>query len=73
MQWSAVEEELFSLRAGAFGGRFENWTEAVHPADRERAVADCQRAVRERTELAMEFRIVRPNDEVRWPIRSFPK
>src|SRR5262249_19445197 len=66
VEWSATEEEIFGLPVGSFGGRLENWKEAVHPDDRERAVADCLKAVAVRADLSMEFRIVRPDGQVRW-------
>jgi PAS domain S-box-containing protein len=66
VNWSATEEELYGLPAGAFGGRYENWRESVHPDDLPRAEADVVRAVAERTELNTEFRIIRPDGQTRW-------
>ena len=66
VSWSATKEELYGLPAGGFSGRYEDWKQAVHPDDRERAEADRHRAVAERTELDTEFRIVRPDGETRW-------
>ena len=61
VSWSATKEELYGLPAGGFGGRYEDWKQAVHPDDRDRAEADRRRAVAEGTELDTEFRIVRPD------------
>jgi PAS domain S-box-containing protein len=66
VSWSATKEELYGLPAGGFGGRYEDWKQAVHPDDRDRAEADRRRAVSERTMLDTEFRIVRPDGETRW-------
>jgi PAS domain S-box-containing protein len=66
VEWSATEEEIFGLPAGGFGGRLENWKQAVHPDDQERAVADCLRAVADRADLDTHFRIVRPDGQIRW-------
>ncbi|MFL6224349.1 MAG: PAS domain-containing protein, partial [Actinomycetes bacterium] len=66
VRWSATEEELYGLPAGGFGGRFENWKQAVHPDDRQRAEADVRRAVADRADLDTEFRIVRPDGRTRW-------
>lgn len=66
LSWSATKEELHGLPAGGFGGRYEDWKQTVHPDDRDRAEADCLRAVAERTELDTEFRIVQPGGETRW-------
>jgi PAS domain S-box-containing protein len=64
--WSAPKEALYGLPAGGFGGRFEDWKQAVHPDDRERAESDRLRAVAARTDLDSEFRIVRLDGETRW-------
>jgi PAS domain S-box-containing protein len=64
--WSATKEELYGLRAGGFGGRYEDWLRTVHSDDRERADAERRRAIAERTELDSEFRIVRPDGQTRW-------
>jgi PAS domain S-box-containing protein len=66
VKWSGTKEELYGLPAGGFGGRYEDWKQAVHPDDRDRAEADRRRAVAEGTELNTEFRIVRPDGETRW-------
>jgi PAS domain S-box-containing protein len=66
VSWSATKEELYGLPAGGFGGRYEDWKQAVHPDDRDRAEADRSRAVSGRTMLDTEFRIVRPDGETRW-------
>ncbi len=66
VSWSTTKEELYGLPAGGFGGRYEDWKQAVHRDDRDRAEADRRRAVAEGTELDTEFRIVRPDGETRW-------
>jgi PAS domain S-box-containing protein len=66
VSWSATKEELYGLPPGGFGGRYEDWKQAVHPDDQDRAEADRRRAVAEGTELDSEFRIVRPDGETRW-------
>jgi PAS domain S-box-containing protein len=66
VEWSATEEELFGIPVGTFNGRLEGWIAALHPEDREQAVAACMKAVAMRAELNTEFRIVRPDGEIRW-------
>jgi PAS domain S-box-containing protein len=66
VSWSPTKENLYGLPVGGFGGRYEDWKQAVHPDDRDRAEAERRRAVAERTELDTEFRIVRPDGETRW-------
>jgi PAS domain S-box-containing protein len=66
VEWSAMEEELYGLPAGSFGGQLENWKKTLHPDDRERAITDCEFAVREKADLVAEFRIIRPDGQIRW-------
>src|SRR5262245_8865145 len=66
VNWSATEEALYGLPAGGFGGKYENWKQAVHPDDRERAEAEVLHAVNHRKEYDTEFRIVRPDGQTRW-------
>ena len=76
MSWSATMEELYGLRAGEFGGRYEDWKAAVHPNDQLRVEADYLRAVAEGSELDTEFRILRPDGHTRWiasKAKLFPK
>jgi PAS domain S-box-containing protein len=66
VNWSTINEEIYGLRAGGFGGRYEHWKQMVHPDDRDRADQDRRRAVAERTALDSEFRIIRPDGKVCW-------
>ena len=65
VELSAGEEELLGLRVGSFAGQLADWLQAVHPDDRERTMADCRRAIAERTPLDAEFRIIRPDGQIR--------
>jgi PAS domain S-box-containing protein len=64
--WSAIQEDLFGLPKGGFGGRFEDWINAVHPDDRKRVESEVLRAISERDLLDTEYRILRPDGEMRW-------
>lgn len=64
--WSAVLEELYGLPPGGFGDRYEDWQALVHPADRARTAAAANEAVTGRRDLDIEFRIVRPDGNIRW-------
>jgi PAS domain S-box-containing protein len=66
VSWSATEEELYGLPAGGFGGKYENWKQALHPDDRERAEAEVLQAINHQKEYDTEFRIVRPDGQTRW-------
>lgn len=49
------------------------WAEVLHPADRERAVRMCQRALERREPLEMEIRLRRHDGEYRWMLdRGMP-
>ena len=66
LTWS---EEVFAIHGIApedFRGRIEDFTSAVHPEDAERVGKAIQQALEGREGYQIEFRIVRPNGEVRW-------
>ena len=49
-----------------FSGKFEAFTDALHPEDTARVRKAIDRAVAEKTLFAAEFRIIRPGGDVRW-------
>jgi PAS domain S-box-containing protein len=64
--WS---EQLFGIHGiapGDFQGRIEDFTRLVHPEDAGRLGEAIQRTLREGAEYQEEFRIVRPDGQVRW-------
>ena len=64
--WSPEILQLYGMKEGEFGGRYENWLECVLPEDRERANASIQAAV-QTGKYNLEFRFRRRNDgEIRW-------
>lgn len=65
-EWSASAEQLYGLPPGAFDGRYDSWRGLLHPEDRDPAEGAVRRAIESREELDTEFRIVRPDGEVRW-------
>lgn len=65
--WTAEQETIYGLPAGGFPGTHEAWAERVHPDDRAAADEQLSRWFRERRpDNQMEYRIVRPDGEVRW-------
>jgi PAS domain S-box-containing protein len=66
VKWSRLEEEIFGLPRGTFGGKYESFLQMVHPEDREQTAAECRRVIDEGSELEMSFRILRPDGQVRW-------
>ena len=50
----------------AEAARGDGWVGAIHPDDRERAVAECARPLIEGEEFASEYRFLRPDGVVTW-------
>ncbi|MBV5314397.1 MAG: PAS domain S-box protein, partial [Prolixibacteraceae bacterium] len=63
--WSDEFLQLFGLPENTIAG-FEAWTKALHPDDVEMASAKIQEAIENRTELLNDYRIILPNNEIRW-------
>ncbi len=63
--WDDRAKEIFGFsdRSGVFGEK--DWTGAVHPEDRERVVAEALSAASGSRNLETNYRIVRPDGEVR--------
>jgi PAS domain S-box-containing protein len=66
LSFSVTMEEHYGLPPGGFGGRYEDWRPFAHPDDLERVEAEVRQALAGRTELTTEYRIIRPDGEVRW-------
>jgi signal transduction histidine kinase len=66
LNWTEAEETLYGLPTGGLGAKYENWKKALFPEDRERTEADLFRAVREKTALATEFRVIWPDGSLHW-------
>lgn len=64
--WSPELERLFGLEPGSFGGTHNAWLEFVHPEDKPHLLAERDRQLAMGDEVEFEFRIVRPDKEVRW-------
>ncbi|MEG3846469.1 PAS domain S-box protein [Microcoleus sp. herbarium19] len=58
-------EALYGLPAGSLDS-YQSWLEMVHPDDRAATEQQVQAAVASGEELDMEFRICRPDGDVRW-------
>ena len=63
--WSDEFLQLFGLPENTIAG-FEAWTKSLHPDDVEMASAKIQEAIENRTELLNDYRIILPNNEIRW-------
>jgi PAS domain S-box-containing protein len=64
--WSQRIYEFFGLGPGMFGGRLEDFQALIHPEDAARVSEAIRRAVEEGRPYTEEFRVVRPDGEVRW-------
>jgi PAS domain S-box-containing protein len=59
-------ECLAILGLESFGGSVESFIKAMHPEDVDRVMTTANQAVANRADYKSEFRIIRPNGEVRW-------
>lgn len=64
--WSPEIFEITGVKENELGGTFESFTHLIHADDIAHVMAAAQKAMTERTLFAEEFRIIRPDGEVRW-------
>ena len=75
VRWTPQMYQLFGTELGRFTTTFENVMALVHPEDRPRVEAKVARALRDLKRYVSEFRIRRPDGDVRWlrcTGRAFP-
>ncbi|MDP3419705.1 MAG: PAS domain-containing protein, partial [Thiobacillus sp.] len=65
LTWTDEHYRIYGYEPGAVAATFELFINAIHPEDRDRVVAQVNHAMREHTPYATEFRIRRPNGEIR--------
>ena len=66
VSWSPTLERIHGLEPGNFPGTFEAYQLDIHPEDRERVRATIGASVRGGRTHHLEYRIIRPDGEVRW-------
>jgi PAS domain S-box-containing protein len=66
VHWSPEIERIHGLELGTFAGTFEAYASDLHPDDRERVLAAVEDTLANRTPYLIEYRIVRPDGDVRW-------
>ena len=66
LTWDENLRDLYGLRAGETVTGYEQFLERVHPDDRVRVADSVSASLRSESGLDYEFRIVRPDGEVRW-------
>ncbi|MDD3275847.1 MAG: PAS domain-containing protein [Kiritimatiellales bacterium] len=70
--WDERMCQLYGLHATDFDGAYEAWEKCVHPDDRQAAAEVIHDAEINGKEFNTEFRIIRPDGEIRY-IRAFGK
>jgi PAS domain S-box-containing protein len=66
ISWSESVAPLHGLAPGAFDGTFESFKELIHPDDRDLIDGAIARALAERTDYGVEFRVIWPDKSVHW-------
>lgn len=64
--WSRDLFTIFGLDAVTDRASFAAWQQIIHPDDREKAAHNVEQAIKEKIPLTSEYRILRPDGEVRW-------
>jgi PAS domain S-box-containing protein len=64
--WDVRLEELHGMAAGAFGGTFEDWVEALHPEDRAECVARVTKALAAPGPYELLHRTTWPDGSIHW-------
>ncbi len=66
MQWSEQLLDVFGVKPGDFGGKFEDYLARVHEEDRARVRAEIAQALHSGRGFRLEERVVRPDGEIRY-------
>jgi PAS domain S-box-containing protein len=64
--WSPEIFEITGVKENDLGGTFKSFTHLIHADDIVHVMAAAQKAMNEGTLFAEEFRIIRPDGEIRW-------
>ena len=63
--WDDRMYQIYGIARPPGTAAFEQWSNALHPDDREHCLAEVERALRDVAPLDTEFRIVQPSGEIR--------
>jgi PAS domain S-box-containing protein len=66
VQWSEGLHRIFGTDPVNFGGTLEAHLEAIHPADRDRVLAEMRQAVSTAQPFAARYRMLRPDGTTSW-------
>jgi PAS domain S-box-containing protein len=64
--WNEKSYELFGLNPDNGKPSYERWAQFLHPEDRDACLAAVSRTIEQNAEIAIEYRVVHPDGEVRW-------
>ncbi|HET7538868.1 MAG TPA: PAS domain S-box protein [Polyangiaceae bacterium] len=64
--WSPLLEDIHGIPRGSFRGTFEGHRDDMHPDDVERVSATLERTLRTGEPYFVQYRIIRPDGQVRW-------
>jgi len=70
--WDDRMYQLYGIRPEEFDGKDKTWEKYIHPADLSKLYRDIELATAENKDFDCEFRIIRPDNEVRY-IKTFGK
>ena len=59
-------ERLLGIAPGTFGGSFQDFLACIHPDEREYVQRAYEEAMRDRSSLEIEFRVLQPDGTLRW-------
>ncbi|HEY9825549.1 MAG TPA: PAS domain S-box protein [Stenomitos sp.] len=68
IQWSDNLEAMFGLESGVFDGSIAMFASFLHPADRDRVLAEIERVISTREDYSIEFRVLYPDGTIRWAL-----
>jgi len=66
LDWSDRLKEIFGFPVGTTGLTFKQFTDAIHPEDREETTRQVMAALGQDTEFRHEYRIILPDGAIRW-------
>ncbi|QDT05452.1 Phytochrome-like protein cph1 [Rubripirellula lacrimiformis] len=66
LDWSDSMYELYGLERSSFDGAYQSWLSSVHPDDRAPSEAALEQSMQRGEPFDFEFRIVRPDGEIRY-------
>ena len=66
MTWDHRMVELFGTTQGEIHGTMQDWKDCLHPEDMDRAIAECEAAIRGEVPFNTEFRVKHKDGTILW-------